>query len=323
MNTNLGNTKIRALALRLLPTAALLTAAPLASALVIDNDIASGTLGHWSVDVTTGGESREANLTANRLASGDTYDEDVLFDYFTYVDIGMGSAFRLSGSTPTSTGDDEVTSSGSFAGSLGNTINWTAVSSIADGSTTMQTAFGFEGSAGSLLGDIRLFQYMDEDVEGSSDDVFFTRGDASTLDLELFTVDDTEVYGVSHSGALDGSQGLVNAAFAGWAGCEYNDMKPAISGSTQSVSSTGELCGDLATAVFSHPDVGTAYGPIDVVSVLAWDVNADQSSAQIITTIGGIADISDIPDDPTIPEPSSLLLVLAGALGLRLRSRRV
>ena len=299
---------------RLALIAVALAAPQIASAVIIDNDIATGTLGSWSVDVQTGGESRSADPTANRLASGDTTTEDVLFDYFTYIDTGSGGV-RLSGTAPVSTGDDELTSTGSFSGSAGNTIDWSAVSSIADGSSVMVNTFTFTAQTGTL-GNLSLFQYMDEDIEGVSDDVFFTRGTAAGLDLELFTVDNDEVYGVSHSGALDVSQGLVDAMFAGWAACTYNNMKGAISGGTQSVSTTGDLCG-LLNGPFNHPQVGTAYGPQDIVSVLAWDVSVNATSATIITTIGGVPDVSDIPDDNGVPAPATVLLLGVGLIGIR------
>ena len=49
--------------------------------LTINNDIPMGTVGHFRVDVFEGGESRFANITANRLASADIFTADVLFDY--------------------------------------------------------------------------------------------------------------------------------------------------------------------------------------------------------------------------------------------------
>ncbi|MES9965809.1 MAG: PEP-CTERM sorting domain-containing protein [Sedimenticola sp.] len=297
-------------AIRLLSSTVLLLAPFTASAVVIDNDISAGTVGHWSVDVTTGGESRDADLTANRFSSGDTFTEDVLYDYFTYVDTGSGGV-RLSGTAPVSTGDDEVTSTGAFTGSAGNTINWSAVSSIADGSSIMYNTFTFTAETG-LLGDLRLFQYMDEDIESVSDDVFFTRGSVAGLDLELYTVDDSEVYGVSHSGAFDVTQGLVESTFAGWAACTYNTMKPAITAGTQAVSTSGEICVGLPG--YLHPQVGSAYGPRDIVSVLAWDAVSTATSATIITTIGGVADFRDIDRD--LPEPATLALMGLGLAGI-------
>jgi hypothetical protein len=288
------------------------------SADFIDNDIALGTLGHWSVDVTEGGESRTAWLTANRFATGDVSDENVLYDYFTYIDTGSGGVRLSASATYSNLTDDTYTSGGSFVGSTGNTINWTAVSSIADGDTVMYTNFSFEAAQGAL-GDIRLFQYMDEDIQGYSDDVFFTRGSVAGGDLELYTVDNVEVYGVSHSGAFSDAQGLVDSFFSGWAVCQFDEMKPAITAGTQSVSTDGLFC-DNVVGPFTHPQVGTAYGPQDIVSVLAWDVNSAAASSTIITSLGGVVDVSDIP--VPVPEPATLALMGLGLAGIGFARKR-
>jgi hypothetical protein len=300
--------------------AATLLAASTASTAVISNGIPSGTLGHWSVDVGNGGESNLANLTANRLASGDIFTEDVLFDYYTYVDVGNGG-FRLSSTlitTPVNVVGNTATSSGAFLGADGTTaVNWTAESTIAPGGSIFETTFSFESDG--PLGDLRLYQYLDEDIEAVSDDVFFTRGSAAGLDLELFTVDNTEVYGVSHSGALDGAQGLQNAEFTGWAANDFNSMKPAIEAGLQSVSLLGII--DPVLTPFNHPQIGSAYGPDDIVSVMAWTVDPDSSIARIITTLGGVPDVTDIPPNG-VPEPATTGLLFLGVVGLAVNRRR-
>ena len=233
--------------------------------LVIDNDISSGTLGHFSVDVTTGGESDVANLTANRFYSDDQVTVNVFFDYFSYVDVGSGG-FRLSGSDPSFTGD-EVTSSGSFTASGSNIIDWAVVSSMSSGIPGIITnTFTFNVSTDTQLGIGRFYQYLDVDIEDYSDDIFFTRGSVAGQDLELFTVDNLEVYGISQGGAFGTSQGLVNSSFAGWAAAEFDGgIDTSIETGTQSVSTAGVI--DLGSA-FNHLQVGLAYGPLDIVSVL-------------------------------------------------------
>jgi len=273
--------------------------------ITIDNDLPAATVGSWAVNVLDAGESRDAFLTANRVGSADVIvQSEIVFDYFTFIDIGT-TQFQLS-STTTSvgaiSGDDEITSSGNFVGSNGNIIDWTAVSSIANASPIMVNVFTFTAQTGTL-GTLQVFQYMDEDVEGVGDDVFFTRGSAVATDLELFTLDNNEEYGVSHSGALTLGQGLVNSGFDGWAGDVFNFMKPRIGSGLQTVSPTGVIEGFLAAVAFNHPTFGPSFGPIDVVSTLAWTAEPSATTAQVLTTLGGVPDVSTVQCGNMIVEP--------------------
>lgn len=270
-----------------------------AQAIQIDNDLPTTTVGYWSVDLLAGGEASLAFVTAVGSPSGTQFDaEQVIFDYHTYIDTGgLGGAFRLPVSAtagPTLVNDgpgpDQVDSSGLFIGESGNTIEWSVSSTIEDGSTTLFSTFVLTAQSGSL-GNIRLYQYLDEDVLGFSDDFFFTRGSLASQNLELFTVDDSEAIGVSHSGALTLGQGLFDADFAGWAAgvyCNPTCMFDEILNGTQAVSGPGVISALLAGAASVHPVVGAGNGPIDVVSVLAWDVDPLATSATIVTTLGGV-----------------------------------
>lgn len=297
-----------------------------AQAVVIDNDRSTTDLGFMEVDVTDGGESRDGGLTSEGTPSGTVFeDSDFIYDYFSYVDTGSGGT-RLSDTTVSSsaasTGNDEVSSSGSFTGSAGNTIDWSVASSIPDDGSLMTSVFDFSAQSGTL-GDLQFFQYLDEDILGSFDDFFFTRGSSGGNDLQLFTVDFNEAIGVSHSGAQNAAQGLVNSMFDGWAACEYNDMKPEITGGTQSVSLSGNICSNLAAESTTHPVVGSGYGPIDVVSSLAWSAQPDAQTATIITTIGGVPTARDIPSEtPSVPEPATLGLMGVGLAGIGFAARR-
>ncbi len=284
-----------------------------AQSVTINNGIPTGTVGSWSVDVLSGGESRVANLTANAINPSAIVTENVLYDYFSYVDVGTpGAAFRLNTGTPVLSGTNQVTSSGSFLGSGGNTINWNVVSSIAPGSPMYQNTFTFTATTGTL-GDIKLYQYLDEDIEGVSDDILYPTGSAAGGDLELYTLDNPRFFGTSQSGAFSAAQGLSNAMFAGWAANEYNNIKPAITAGTQAVSPTGVI---QNLGSFSDPRLGgaTVYGQADIVSVLSWMVDPNQSTATIITALGGVPSGGDIGQK--VPEPASVLgLLTLGALG--------
>jgi hypothetical protein len=280
----------------------LLSASSAALAVTIDNDIASGSLGHFSADVGSGGYVDDAYVTAELSASGGLTTDQVIYDYLTFIDIGS-SVFELDDSNITNsaslTGDDEVTSAGSFTGSGGNQINWTAVSWIPDGSATMATRYTFTAASGTL-GNLVLQQYLDEDVNNStSNDVLVATGSPDARNLQLFTIDDAEVYGISHSGAFSPSQGLVNADFLGWAADEYSDLRSAIRNQTATVSRSGIINYDSLPA-YTHPVLGQAYGPEDVTSTLAWKAVEAATKAVIITTLGGVPTASSINTGDTI-----------------------
>jgi hypothetical protein len=101
----------------------------------------------------------------------------------------------------------------------------------------------------------------------------------------LFTFDNLDVYGLSHSGALLPGAGLQNVSFAGWAADRFNNMKPLIEGVGQLVSQNGVITNLLG---LQHPQLGSVFGPADIVSVLAWDVDPTAASAVITTSLGGV-----------------------------------
>jgi hypothetical protein len=299
--------------LKSLMLVALLPMSTSLKAISIDNDLNSNTIGYWEVDVLTGGESRTAYITGVGTPSGTSHVRtEIVYDYFSYVDVGaLGGAQQLSNSVNGFTSSipslvsggpgvvDEVESSGTFPGENG-TVNWSVFSDIADSSKIMFNTFQFNAPSGKTLGRIRFYQYLDEDVLSPGDDVFFTAGSIANLDLGLFTVDNAEAIGISHSGALSTSQGLVNAQVVGYAACKYNQIKPAIVNGTQAISLTGNLCSDLSSHAFVHPVVGPVYGPLDIVSVIVWEVNPNASSATIITTLGGVPKATDTDGDGVI-----------------------
>ncbi|MGQ0592173.1 MAG: hypothetical protein ACT4QB_05855 [Gammaproteobacteria bacterium] len=279
------------------PLGVLALSVPLgANALEISNGIPEGTIGHYRVDVETGGETRTAFITAARFDSNDIATSEVVFDYSSLVDTGVagqGFSLSLSGSDPVPDPNipNSVTSSGEFPGATQNSILWKALSSIAPGAQTMTTQYTFATEDGSPLGALRFLQYLDEDVQGAGDDVFFSTGSPASGNLELFTFDNRDVYGISHSGALVLGPGLQNAAFAGWAADRFNNMRPLITGAGQPVSPDGMIAANLVP--FPHPQLGPVFGGAvgagaDIVSVMAWDADPNATSAVITTSLGGV-----------------------------------
>jgi hypothetical protein len=273
----------------------------------IDNDIPTGTVGHFSVDVYDGGQAYEGYVTAQRLASGDLYTENVVYSYLAFVETGTGMVFQLPvDTTGTLTGDDEVTSTGSFPGSNGNTVNWKVVSYIPAGALQMANVFTFWTDQGTL-GNLKFYQYLDEDLEDFTDDIFFTRGSAESANLELYTVDSNEVYGVSQSGAFNTAQGLRDAAFIGWAADKYYDLLDSILGSTVTVSVAG-VVDTVDLPPLTHPVVGPAYGPRDISTTLAWSFNSSATQAVIVTTLGGVPSGKSLAKACASTEAGSLLV---------------
>ncbi|MDQ3773924.1 MAG: hypothetical protein M3461_05940 [Pseudomonadota bacterium] len=61
-------------------------------------------------------------------------------------------------------------------------------------------------------------------------------------------------------------------------------MQPLITGNGQPVSPAGVITNLQG---FPHPQLGGAFGPADIVSVLAWDVDPNAARAEITSSLGG------------------------------------
>jgi hypothetical protein len=280
------------------------------SAALIDNGLAGD--GRWQVDVLAGGESRTGNLDPTG-AAGIT---DVLFDYFHYVQVGGGAGVQLGSTTvtqnPTATGTNQLTSAGNFAGQNG-VVNWTAVSSIAAGSPLYMTTLTF--TSAQAFGALDLIQYLDEDVYNVSDDNLVVFGTSGAAGFQLLTVDGANNVGVSQSAGFGSAQ---NATYLGWAADQYSQLKTRIQSGTQTYSVAGVVdLADLPAITDARFPGQPAYGPEDVTTALAFRLNPSATTAQITLALGGSPSGRPVPTpDDTIPEPSTMGLFGAGAVGL-------
>ena len=227
------------------------------NAVEISNGVPPGTVGSFRIDVETGGGTRRVFVTAARFASRDIIDFQIVRNYYHFVDPGNnGSGTRLSGSFPVPDPNNPniVTSAGEFSGANGNVISWTAVSSIAPGAQVLTTTYTFIATG--VLGPLRVLQHLDKNTE--LDDVFSHTGSAVGGDLKLSTYDNTEVFGLSHSGTLLSGPELQNASFAGWAADRFDNIITSIFTTGQPVSPAG-IIANLSS--FRHPQLGPVFGP--------------------------------------------------------------
>ena len=258
---------------------------------VIDNDLDSGQVGFFEMEIESGGNSEFGSLTGERGDTGVIVNANVIFEYLTYIDRGKpGRAFVLRGDSVRLDPEDPDTavSNGSFRGEHNQIVDWSATSSIADGASTLLTVFRFTTRDTSPLGRLRVYQYLDEDVLGSSGDVFFERGAVPDADLQLFTIDALGTIGLSQSGSLTRAKGLENASFAGWAADRFDAVRPRLLACRQPTRPEGKIR-RLRRA--DHRTLGRVRGPNDVVSVLAWDVDPLASEAVVISSLGGLPGI--------------------------------
>ncbi|MFT6467930.1 MAG: outer membrane protein OmpA-like peptidoglycan-associated protein [Oleispira sp.] len=264
----------------------LLFAMNMANSLVIDNDLSSTQGNYFSVDVQSAGKTSTLRVTD---PSATITAEDIVFAYQLYVVVD-GASQLLEGTAPVLISDDKVSSSGSFTGAAGNTIEWTVESLVKDGAMQMRNTISFTASTGTL-GNIQVIQYLDQDVDGAGDDVYFSRGSVAGSNLELYVLDDNNpiAIGVSQGGAFLTEQGLINASFDGWAACVYNERATYING-TFTYTPSGEICSTLGNKNTTHADIGAVKGVADTITSLAWNVEPTANQSIVVSTLGGVPD---------------------------------
>ena len=253
--------------------------------LTIDNDVDVNLPGYFETTIADAGDVSGSGVTVEDLSTSTILiNQDYIFAYSTFVTTATGVE-RLSDTTITQpatlVGDDVVESRGTFAGPNG-VVSWIATSSFEDGVSRLVTTLDLD-SGQATLGNIQVVSYLDEDVEGISDDILVTTGVPGAEGFRAFTLDGVRRIGFSQGGYYteDGIN-LVNASYAGWAADQFPELENAIDAGTQTFSIAGEIDFDDLPAS-ADPVFGQQYGPNDVTTAFAWDTDAISNTARVTT----------------------------------------
>jgi len=278
----------------------------------IDNDVATNIAGAFETNVGSGNSVFTSQLTYEQL-DGSLLTGDLVFDYSTYVRVG-NTTTNLAATTITQAAtliaEDVVESRGSFAGPNG-LVNWIAESRFEDGVATLLSSLELEAAPGTTLGDIQIISYLDEDIQGVSDDFLTTTGTPGQADFRAFTLDGPNRVGFSHGGFYteDGTN-QINATYTGWAADEFADLLNAIENSTQDFSINGTI--DLADLpAFTDPEFSPTFGPDDITTAFAWSTVATATNSTVTSFLEFLPTIEAVqgidPNAPVIPTGDVIL----------------
>lgn len=246
--------------------------------LLIDNDVPQTIPGYFSYEVGAGGDS-DFGGRGGITAQGNTrllVDSNVVFGHTNYVDVGGdGQAVRLASTTittqPTLVSADLVVSEGNFQGA-GGTVNWRVETWMENGIGRLNNRVIL--SSATPLGNIRFINYLDEDVEGVTDDLMYTTGTPGQSDFRVFTLDGPQRVGFNHGGFYSSTQGfLENASYLGWAADEFPRLQSVITGTGTQYTLAGNI-NTTNLVPFVDGELGNVYGLADVTTAFAWDVEA-------------------------------------------------
>ncbi len=265
--------------------------------LTIDNDVNINTPGYFEATPGAGNQLTflSSGVTVQDLSNGQILvNQNYVFAYSTFIQAN-GAVANLATSVtqaPTLIADDVVESRGTFVGQNGN-VDWVATSSFVDGVATFFTSLEMSAATGTL-GDIRVHSYLDEDVEGISDDILVTLGTPGEADFRALTIDGVRRIGFSQGGFyIDDGVNLSNATYAGWAADRFNDLQTLILAGNAVYTLPGTI--DLADLpVQPDPVFGTSNGPGDVTTAFAWDTLATATTATVTSFL------ELIPTDPGV-----------------------
>jgi IPTL-CTERM motif len=276
--------------------------------LPIDNGVVG--VNRIEVFVAAGGEADDFSL------NGGFGLTDMLSSLSHYVDVGADGAAVQLGSTnitqpPTSTGVNQVTSAGNFAGPNG-TIDWTAVSTIAAGSNVYVTTLNF--SSANPFGTVRIIQLLDADVLNFTLNNLVQLGTFGTPGFTLLTQSVTGPLGLGQLGPV-----VTSATCVGWAAAPFSDLIDAVEGGGATYAPAGSISNLSPTKDFHFP-AAPAWGIADITSAIACDLSPSATTATIVLSLVATQTPKVIP---TLSEWGVMVMValLAGAAVWRLRRR--
>lgn len=259
---------------------------------LIDNDVPSDVPGFFQATIGNGNEVLTSGVTVND-GTNILVAQDYVFRYSTFIVVGT-TVLPLVGTQITQAAtlidDDTVESRGTFAGPNG-AVEWIATSFFEDGEPVLFSNLVLNSLAGPL-GQIRVINYLDQDVPPLSDNILYTVGTPGEADFRAFTVSNESRVGFSHGGFYteDGFN-LSDATYAGWAADVFPELTAAILAGTQTFSVAGDI--DLADLPPTDDlQVGRFFGPGDVTTAFAWDTNPTATSSRITSFL------ELFPEDP-------------------------
>lgn len=283
---------------RLDPGSSLPTGPEVNNGTLIDNDVALTAPGAFQADPGAGGllvpgSSSTTIQTQNAILQ----NQDYINSFQNLVDLGRdGGAIDLANTTitlqPTLTANDVVASEGFLTIPAASTldqdqiIEWRVETYFENGDPTLFNRVTFRSDQ--PLGSIRLVNYFDPDVQGAAGDILLSRGAVGTSDFRAVTLDDTQRIGFGHGTLLDGQDNFVNASFAGWAGDLAPDLLAAATGAGGVYSIPGNI-DQVDLVPVQDDDLGQVYGPGNVGTAFAWDVNGSAFTATMTSFVELIA----------------------------------
>ncbi|HOW97707.1 MAG TPA: SBBP repeat-containing protein, partial [Kiritimatiellia bacterium] len=257
-------------------TAALFGLASGASAqgIWISNGLSPSAKGYLAVKVSFGGYCNDGYVGADSGTVG------FLYEFLTYFSVNDGGAM-LPSATPVDLGSNRVQCSDTLDGEYGK-IQYTVLTWIPPGETALYQRWTLTRAGG--LGDLRCVPYVDEDVGDTFDDVFIPLGTYASGSLELHTVDQASRVGLSQ-GVLKTDER--NVTWAGWHADWYDALQEHIryNGATNFPAAGYINTSHLPLIGGSSPP---EYGPSDVTSALAYDVNPASTQAVFTAILGTV-----------------------------------